>query len=466
MSNENLVREGIMPRIWLRYLATILAGFFVTYLFVISLLRIAELRLEQLQALIESQANSVLQSRSLALMARYKFIRKERVGIYGEEDLLNEARLTAIIEQDLQKESKSHLTKTTWFDGFLLTFIHFFSAGEEREVTSVYSEKLEKLLQLAFYYETERKFAKAIAAYHLALQETDRDTREYFYILLHRGFCYMILGKEKEAKADLLAIIKTKKAKDAFSEYYTNAKELYASLSKKRKGVGLKQKAFQAFSSLNFLKSIDLFSRMLDKKPSSLSYFYRGRSFEELGIRSAAIHDYKQAIRINHPKRYAMLANRRLYMLGLVYTSDKKLKQKLLEESKKIAKHQKDKLLVSNTTTRKLKQIQNVLPNNKSIPLDESLEKQIDTELKKQQTKLQIKPITAERVTQHIDEGKKFPKKHKTKKRIVKVKTITQEIFRGELIKETKKELWIHTRFGRIVIPQKDILEKKYQTSK
>lgn len=456
-----MIRDLVFPlirgfRLRLTLPMSLILSVLAIFLSVLLFKRIVEIRIWQLQALLEEQSLQSLEIRNDALIARYKMLSEsENLSATGSL-LIEEARLQVLIREELKNRSeRSQNLRKHYLDPLIQPFVELFTSSETISILQARHPKLMNLLELAYYYETTRDFQKAVATYNIAEDKAATHSRAYYYIYLHRGFCKLVLNKPKEASKDL-EILEDSQSPMNFREaarfMRKSIQEEERLALQKNRVVSLREQGVAAFQSMNFLRSLDIFSKMLEYKADSYAYYYRGRSFEELGIRSAAIHDYKQAIRLSKPRRYAVLANRRLFAMGILYTQKKEERQKILKEVMRTARKQGDRLV----RTQRLKEsLRNIRSARAELPEKPAVEDPIVQEVEKEtsQIKIEIPKITPVK--------SKVQTKRGQQKTILDIETVSNERFSGVMMRETDSEIQLKTKFGVIVIPKKDIIRQR-----
>ena len=85
-----------------------------------------------------------------------------------------------------------------------------------------------------------------------------------------------------------------------------------------------------------YSQAIETMNALEKSGASQKLYFYRERSFEEVGDTKKAISDYRKAIAMNQSSSLAKNANRRLYLLGSVYGDSAKLKNESQQNAVKL----------------------------------------------------------------------------------------------------------------------------------
>jgi hypothetical protein len=167
-----------------------------TLLTTVTRLRMFELR-DNLQASNEKDddlRNASLLSR-LALINQRAFSgSRENINAYRQEA---ESALIAI------RQTQSDGKQATLIDRAALPFLNAFNfvIGLPRLRMGKTPED-ERVLDLAFQFESFREYGKAIRGYDVYLSEFKVTREQSDFALLHRGFCHSMIGHNEEALAD------------------------------------------------------------------------------------------------------------------------------------------------------------------------------------------------------------------------------------------------------------------------
>jgi tetratricopeptide (TPR) repeat protein len=253
-------------------------------------------------------------------------------------DYLVEGELMAAASYDMSKREAEEQRRGI-FERVVVAIMNF--AGKltnSKPIADPSEDQGQKILEVAFFYERRREFAKAIEAYNASLKNYAQRKDMLAYIFLHRGFCYSNIGKRAEALADYR---QTKAYDPGEGEYGVTAEVLALFLLDINKRLSLVEKMADSVDKgellyllMSYHRAIDSLTAVIQRAPDQKAYFFRGRSYEETGNTASAISDYRRTIAMGRQSEWSAKANRRLYILGTFYEAN----AKLTEESKTLAK--------------------------------------------------------------------------------------------------------------------------------
>lgn len=341
---------------------------------------ISDLRLVQVNQNLQQYRQSEANASSAGLVARFQLIRNRiQRGYESSQDYINEGRMFAILSAEYSSDQRPQ--RYSFLQGparFILNSLALFSG---KEAFDYGDEKAQRMVELAYFFERRRKYEQAIALYTKAQPLFANDSEDWQYILLHRGFNYALDGKKDQATADLKTVIERGKGNNNAQ----TAKKLLAFIQnidarmKQLKALPLSlQKGIAYYNLMNYRRSIDVLNLL--KPASQPRFFYRGRSYEELGNINQAIADYRRTIELNPGTDLAKQANRRLYMLGAYYTGNDNLKKQAISTSKQIGDTQfikKSEKIAKNLNKEKEKKL---ISSKKSRTLLTEVQKETNTD--------------------------------------------------------------------------------------
>ena len=210
-------------------------------------------------------------------------------------------------------------------------------------------EELGVNLEVAYYYERNKDYKKAIDLYDRILDAPVSGRPLKAGVLLHQGFCYSILGDYEKAKMKYLSVIKdygdmstavTAAVMLRYLEGFSTEIERVLATEKDSTEKGEKLYKLIAYKeSYEVLKRIEGAAPPSEKKKIQ---FFKGRTLEEIGEAGRALEIYQQIIMDDPGSEYASSANRRIYLVGLVNHEGEKIKKLAVKNNKLI----KDETLV------------------------------------------------------------------------------------------------------------------------
>lgn len=204
-------------------------------------------------------------------------------------------------------------------------------------------------LEVAYYYERNKDYKKAIALYDRILDAPVSGRPLKAGVLLHQGFCYSILGDFEKAKMKYLYVIEdygdmstavTAAVMLRYLEGFSIEIERVLATEKDSTEKGEKLYKLIAYrESYEVLKRIEGTAPPSEKKKIQ---FFKGRTLEEIGEAGKALEIYQQIIMDDPGSEYASSANRRIYLVGLVSHEGERIKKLAVKNNKLI----KDETLV------------------------------------------------------------------------------------------------------------------------
>lgn len=332
---------------------TILAAVVIVVALCINAMRvIADIRFRELKASLQNVGGERSTGASLSLITRYQFV-QNRYNQGGEKtsDYLVEGELMAAASFQITQPENAE-QKVGLFERAVVAVMNF--AGRftnTKPIADQSEDQGQKILEVAFFFERRREFAKAIEAYNASLKNFAQRKDMLAYIFLHRGFCYSNIGKRAEALADY----RQAKAYDpGQGEFGTTAEVLALFLLDINKRLALVEQMSDSIEKgellyllMSYHRAIDTLNNAIARKPEQKAYFFRGRSLEETGNTAGAIADYRKTIALGRQSEWSAKANRRLYILGTYYEADAKLSQ----ESQDLARSVGDEKFIRENQT-------------------------------------------------------------------------------------------------------------------
>ena len=304
------------------------------------MLVIFEVRIKELKHTLQ-KVNQQDSGSALRLISRYELIKKRYVSsAESAKDYLKEGELLAAQSGEFNG-AKLSIDSLSFLEKPAIVVVNVFaSITGTPKVRDLAEDRGYKLLGIAYFYERKREFSNAINIYNTALKHYEGDIENLAYIYLHMGFCRSFISKLDEALANYEKVSKMNDGvmgtvADVLAGLLRNVNKGLVRVERMRKSV---QKGASYYKLMAYNQAIDTLNDLEKSKKTQKLYFYRGRSYEELGNSKSATVDYRRVIKIDSRSDYAKNANRRIYLLGAFYADNKKLK----EESKKNAITLKD----------------------------------------------------------------------------------------------------------------------------
>jgi len=274
-------------------------------------------------------------NKSLNMLAKYSIIkRRMERGYEDAEDYTIESKVMTVIASDFLKDDPRRLSAWNYVYPVVRLGINAIRLvmGKGIQDDSM-KEADNKELEVAYFYERNRRYEKALTIYDSILKAKKHKPEMEAYIILHRGYCLSMMGELKKAQDSYEDII----ARFPDSETATVAwkllefintvdDELKTARETTAKGMEYGKRLYFL---MDYKNAITIFSELersggQDEKTAE-ALFLKARCFEELGESPAAIEDYKKVIKNPNAGRWSKEANRRIFMLGEFYERDKEI---------------------------------------------------------------------------------------------------------------------------------------------
>ncbi len=347
--------------------------------------------------------------------------------------IINELKLNNKTENPVFFHSISHV----------INFIRIIS-GKEPLATQK-SSNLNLYLTIAYYYERNRQYQKALTFFKKALEQNNKQNYIKASILLHMGYSCAITGKYKQAKFYYLHIIQNYAKENlvltatillSYLEDFN--KEIKKVLKSKDNKIVKSEKLYQLFYCEESIKILKTISQGNSLQKSKIMYL-KGRCNEETGKANDALAFYQKTINL-YENIYAQLANIRIYMMGIRFFPKNKLKKIALMNNKKL----KDNTLIKLIDFEKKILL---LGNSKKFYKTDHF---IKNELLKTQTHFKYPELIS------LNNNRKITKKRKIYQK-TKVYTRQNDIFIGQLIKDEKNYIILKNFMGKLKIKKENI---------
>ncbi len=299
-----------------------------------------DVRLDDLNFLLFSAAQSQDENRSLGMLARFELVRRrmER-GQDQQNDYVLEGRVQAVLASGLDEAKVS--SRGRYLKGparFALNAIRLFM-GKDLRHQETETNKEDKVIEAAYFWERNRHYDKASAVYAGLLKNTGLSASTRRYILLHQGFCLAMVSKYGEAHQTYEELIRRYPESEAavvawkVLDFLDQIKRELKSLE--GQSVSSFEKGKSLYLLMDYRGAIRAFSIMLQSlvvSPQTLeARFLKGRAHEELGESREALDEYKKIISLAPQSDWGREANRRIYILGEFYERDAEMTKLALQ---------------------------------------------------------------------------------------------------------------------------------------
>ncbi len=289
-------------------------------------------------------------------------------------------------------------------------------------------------MEIAYYYERNNYYQKALKYYDQALSTGNVDTMIEGSILLHKGFCHAMLGNYKNAQSLYLKIIK-KFVGEEISVTATILLNYLKEVIDEQERVLNEEpnpivRSKKLFNLLAYGKSLEILNGYKGKaKPSAQAriLYYQARSYDELGLKEKSLDTYLKNIASNPDSKYAKYSNRRIYMIGSRLGKDNNIK----EVSIKINKKLRDPVLEA------------MISSESSMNINTISDKIIDN-IKIKDIKIDNKVIRLEKFLSNVVEESGYLGKK------ISVSTSDGSLFIGLVVESDASHISIETSIGRV----------------
>lgn len=187
----------------------------------------------------------------------------------------------------------------------------------------------ERVLDLAFQFESFREYNKAIRGYDVYVSEFNITPEQRDFAILHRGFCHAMVGHNDTALIDFKKVAADASSRNAaianrlvifLTELNRKIKQIEANPDPTRRG----ELYYEAAA---YMKALENFALVESSRQSDKVRFLKARALEETGNTQEAVKIYRNLVQTSPSSGFALNANRRMYLLGTFLGDDAKLSQ-------------------------------------------------------------------------------------------------------------------------------------------
>lgn len=329
-------------------------------------------------------------------------------------------------------------------EGIVVRIFHGLIAWMQRAAgiepaAHAYLESGLDLITLAYNLERRRFFSEALVTFQKALKPgIDPATRDF--ILLHSGYVFFFLSEYDSAK-NAWKEVRTSPALEKnrlIAEKLSLWLERFLARRKKAADVrDTRDRALQFYQIMAYKESLEALTQVATERRDAGYFYLRGRVHEAPGEYTAAVEDYRRIIRESRGSDLAVLANRRLYLMGALYREN----PRLVENATKIAAATRDKDFMTAAAPYTAAR---VFSAQQQSPEDYVSEKAYREFVQVAEAKLTEKKPEIPRVIG-----------------IVRVKTVNGSVITGRVVQSTASMITIENENGRFKIPTDDIESKE-----
>ncbi len=445
------------------YFLVLIAVFFSAFMLLFNDVNI-EIRLREMKIFLQKSNLRENNLDHISLIMKFqlgKRLYENRIAT-AEADAI-ELRVNTVLSQQIETENVSVARYENISRPVLLTINFLRTIMGKQPILDIESNESTIYHDLAYYYERNKNYKKAITLYNTALQNTVLKREVRGNILLHRGFCLSLMGKFNEAKKTFKEIISNYND-DTISitaaillNYIDN---INSEISRVKKTPDSIKKGEKLFRLVAFRESLGVLDRIQDNASDGEKInikYYRARCLEELSKKDEAIDCYQEIISDSPKSEFAKNANRRIYLMGVLDYNGSTMTNLARWNNKIIKDPGLDKMITDNSR----------------IPVNNTFIKKLseNTEMKKiysgiEKNKPEISSRMLESLKHEIKRTQAILKKKKTRvtsKSIVKKYKIfinDGNVFVGTISEETLNYIKLKGLLGEIKISKKTIVKK------
>lgn len=366
-----------------------------------------------------------------------------------DEADINEARVNSILSRSITDQNVT-IGRYQLISIPSLYIINLFRKITNKDpIQNISDDAANKHLAIAYYYERNNCFDRALNIYESALKVETYNKNTMASIILHEGYCHSILGNYHVAREKYLSVIKKFSDKPVaitaliLLKYLDGFKtELDRVLGSEKDTIEKSEKLTRLIAyreALNVITKIEDKSRPADR---SRIMYIKGMCFEGLSEKEKAIDTYQNIITQNSRSPYAKLANRRIYISGCLANNGEKLKE----------------LAAGNNAVIKDSVFDKMTDQEKKLGLSEQRDNAalLQKELEKEESKYPVLNIEKLKLTD-ISKTETPAVKEETSTNNVRISTIDGDIFIGTIQQKTGEFIIVETMVGSVKIPKNKI---------
>lgn len=292
-------------------------------------------------------------------------------------------------------------------------------------------KKEESNFDIAYYYERNNHYAKALEHYSKAFEDEKGDRKLQANIRLHQGFCESLTGNYQESKTHYKEIIRNHPNEDiaitatVLLRYLEGFQEEYKKIMKSEKNsIEKSKKLATLLAHKDAMDTLEKVEKKASPKERERIEYMKARMYDEMGKTEKSVKTYLKIITKNPESEYAKKANRRVYIMGsrlgkdnaikkIAKKTNEAIKDKVLDEMVKMEKKIEVKQLPKKKAPIKIATVK----KDETLPEDKKEEpKKIELlPQKKEIALIKIKDINVKKVVMRINKKKKEQEKKKRK---------------------------------------------------
>lgn len=316
-------------------------------------------------------------------------------------------------------------------------------------------------IDIAYYYERNRLYLKAIEEYQKILDGGVDDRTLKGGVLLHQGYCYSILGDYQNAKKLYMSVIRdygdiniavTAALLLRYIEGFRSEIELVVNSEKDSV-----EKGEKLYKLIAYRESLEVLNRVENSVPLSEKprfKYLKGRTYEELGDTDRAVDIYQNIVMDDSSSTYARDANSRIFIIGGLGTGGAKIRELAMKNSEMLNDSAFDRLVEE---SEKYSAVESKSVERDIKKEDNSIEEKSSSLVKEKKVEKMIRMVD-DRMS--IKSGRKVKPDTQPEKRMVKIYTSDGNIFTGTIVSESGGTVVVRTSLGDIRI-EKSMISRR-----
>lgn len=321
--------------------------------------------------------------------------------------------------------------------------------------------RLNDYLTLAYYYERNKEYKKALGVYEEALREETMTRSQEAGIILHIGFCNALLGNYQNSKKNYHRIIKDFSDEGAvvtavillrYLEGFNT--EIERILKDGEQNVVKSEKLYKLLAYRESIKVLDSIEAEGASKDRARIRFLKGRCQEELGEKDSALLSYQTLIEEEPQSEFAKLSNGRIFIMGTRELGASKIKELAIKNNEILNDENFNRMLQESYHLSKDK------PDLESDGVMQTIYKdEAAQSARVDQMMERVEEKKAEQLEKQIGtkSNKGAGKQVLKKKPRVEVHTSNGDVFVGELSRDGAKYMTIDTAIGKMMVDKHEI---------
>lgn len=390
----------------------------------------------------------------IGLVMKYR-LQKKLYEKQSDEDETHivEARVNSILsnamtERNIVMERYQYISTPSLF---IINFIR--KIMNKEPIQNMWDDTANIYLAIAYYYERNNCFARALDIYSRALKAETHNTNTIASIILHEGYCHSIMGNYWIARNKYMYVIKNYSEKPVaitaliLLRYLDGFRSELTRVLKEEDSIEKSEKLCKLIAYKEALEVISKIDKNSKPQDHHRIMYIKAMCLEGLSEKEKAIETYQNIIAEDIKSPYARLANRRMYIAGYLAGNGGKLKDLAVSNNQTIKDPVFDRMVHQETMLRQQE--------------EQGSDTRLQNELAKEETRLpalNIEKLNFSAMIERIASIIKKPAKKEAPIITVRVNTIQGDIFIGTVQQDTKEYIVLATMIGPVKIPRNKIV--------